>query len=186
VRKEIEIGRLATVDELTGLYTRREFEDFVRLEFERRRRHGREISVLLLEVDDIADLGENVGKLSRGYVLSEVSSVVTHHLRTVDIGARYTNDSLAMLLPETSREQALIVAGKLQAAVGQRTFLEQSGGISLTVSIGIAAADNKMKTPADLLRAAEHALYEAKTKGFSQARAWRGSPEPEPDEQIAS
>ena len=138
VRKEIEIGRLSTVDELTGLYARREFDEIIRLEFERYRRHQREMSLLILEIDDIAELGEHVGSLGKGFLLAEVSAILKHALRTIDLGCRYTNDSLAMLLPETDAAKARIVAGKVQAAVSQHEFLGQNkdGALKLSVLAG--------------------------------------------------
>jgi diguanylate cyclase (GGDEF)-like protein len=173
VRKEIEIGRLATVDELTGLYTRREFDEMIRLEFERRRRHKRELTLLLLEIDDLAELGEHVGKLGKGYLLSEVAASLRQELRTIDLGCRYTADSLAMLLPETNRTQAFVVAEKLRRRVERQHFLEQmqQGGVQLTISVGIATVDDAMRSHAELMRAGEQALYEAKSAGFSQVRA---------------
>lgn len=172
VRKEIEIGRLATVDELTGLYTRREFEESIRLEFERRRRHGRDLSLLILEIDDIAELGEHVGKLSKGYLLSEVSAILRGMLRAIDQGCRYSPESLALLLPETDGEQAQIVAEKVRKAIDAHEFLGQFAGeaMRVTVSQGIAAAEPGMSAPADLMRAAERALCDARAAGFDQVR----------------
>ncbi|HEY8172780.1 MAG TPA: diguanylate cyclase, partial [Dehalococcoidia bacterium] len=101
MRKEIEIGRLATVDELTGLYTRREFDRKLELEFARSKRHAHALSLILIEVDDITTLGESVGSLSKGYLMSEVSAILRGTLRANDTGCRYTNEVLALLLPET-------------------------------------------------------------------------------------
>jgi diguanylate cyclase (GGDEF)-like protein len=188
VRKEIEIGRLATVDELTGLYTRREFEEMIRLEFERRRRHKRELTLLLLEIDDLAELGEHVGKLGKSYLLSEVAAALRQELRTIDLGCRYTADSLAMLLPETNRTQAFVVAEKLRKRVGRQHFLEemQQVGVQLTISMGIATVDERMRSHQDLMRAAEQSLYEAKSAGFSQVRAYEPSATPDESERAAS
>jgi diguanylate cyclase len=172
IRKEIEIGRLSTVDELTGLYSRREFDEMIRLEFERYRRHKRQLSLLILEIDDIAELGEHVGSLGKGFLLAEVSAILKHALRTIDLGCRYTNDSLAMLLPETDAEKAAIVAGKVQAAVAQHEFLgqRQDGKLKLSVSQGIAVVGPGFATHTDLMKAAEQALYEARTRGFDQVQ----------------
>jgi diguanylate cyclase (GGDEF)-like protein len=172
IRKEIEIGRLATVDELTGLYSRREFDETIRLEFERYRRHKRPMSLLILEVDDIAELGEHVGSLGKGFLLAEVSAILKHALRTIDLGCRYTNDSLAMLLPETDADKATIVAGKIQAAVSQHEFLgqRQDGKLKLSVSQGIAVAGPSFESHIDLMKTAEQALYEARARGFDQVK----------------
>lgn len=172
VRKEIEIGRLATVDELTGLYTRREFDEMIRLEFERNKRHARRFALLLLEIDDISELGDHVGKLNKGYLVAEVSAILTRIVRTNDLGCRYTTDSLAMLLPETSRAQASEVADKIRKAVAGHDFLGQmrQQSIRLTVSQGIALAGPGLRAPIELCKAAEQALAEARAGGFDQVK----------------
>ncbi len=172
IRKEIEIGRLSTVDELTGLYSRREFDEMIRLEFERYRRHKHAMSFLILEIDDIAELGEHVGSLGKGFLLAEVSAILKHTLRTIDLGCRYTNDSLAMLLPETDAGKARVVAGKIQAAVARHEFLGQhkDGKLKLSVSQGIAVAGDAFATHIDLMKTAEQALYEARAAGFDQVK----------------
>lgn len=172
IRKEIEIGRLSTVDELTGLYTRREFDEMIRLEFERFRRHKRESSFLILEIDDIAELSDHLGQLGKGFLLAEVSTIIKHALRNIDLGCRYTNDTLAVLLPETDAAQARIVAGKIRAAVSKREFLgqHQDGKLKLTVSQGIAVAGPAAKSHVDLMRAAEQALAEARAAGYDQVK----------------
>ncbi len=174
IRKEIEIGRLSTVDELTGLYTRREFDEMLRLEYERFRRHNRTASFLILEIDDISELGEHVGQLGKGFLLAEVSGIIKHVLRTIDLGCRYTNDSLAVLLPETDAAQARVVAGKIQAAVSKHEFLGQrhdgSGSLKLTVSQGIGVTGPAIKTHVELMRAAEQALAEARSAGYDQVK----------------
>lgn len=180
IRKEIEIGRLSTIDELTGLYTRREFDEMLRLEFERFRRHKRQASFLLLEIDDIAELGDHVGQLGKGFLLAEVSAIIKHVLRTIDLGCRYTNDSLGVLLPETDPAQARIVAGKVQAAVSQHEFLGQrhdgTGKLKLTVSQGIAVVGEWAATHIDLMRTAEQALAEARAAGYDQVKVIEARP----------
>ncbi len=84
VRKEIELDRMSTVDELTGLYTRHHFDENARLEYKRSERYSRALSLLLLEVDDLVALGENVGKLSKGYLLSEIGAILRTSLRVND------------------------------------------------------------------------------------------------------
>lgn len=179
VRKEIEIGRLATVDELTGLYTRREFDEMIRLEWERWRRHGREFSLLLLEIDDILELGENVGSLNKGFLISEVSAIFKHIVRANDLGCRYTNDSLAMLLPETNAAQARVLTDRIRATVAEHPFLQTMDrlqSVKVTVSQGIAVAGTSMQSHSDLTKMAEGALVEARSAGFDQVRIVEAPP----------
>lgn len=183
-RKEIEIGRLSSVDELTGLSTRHHFDENLQLEFERSQRHGRSCALLLIEIDDLAELGEHIGAMSKGYILSEVGGVLRRMLRINDLGCRYAPDRLAALLPETNAAQARSVANKIRAMVAEHEFggKRADGGFQLTVSHGIAVAPGtSISSHKDLLRAAEGALAEAKLAGFDKVRiAGWGEKEPTP------
>jgi diguanylate cyclase (GGDEF)-like protein len=172
VRKEVELGRISTLDELTRLYTRREFENGLRLEFERRRRYGRDLALLLLDVDQVGDLGE--GKMSKTYLLSEIAGIFRHILRANDVGGRITPERLGLLLPETDEIRAQLVADKIRAAVGKHEFLGPlaDGGVRVAVSIGIAIADDAFESAAGLMAAAESALGEAIAGGYNQVRVY--------------
>ena len=179
VRKEIEIGRLSTVDELTGLFTRREFDDMIAIEFERARRHGRDLAVLLLEVDQLESLGEQVGAIRRGYLLAEIAGVLRHSLRASDVGCRFNPDSLAMILPETGESQALAVARKVREQMLGREFLTaiNQTAVRVTVCQGIAVMHPSMERAGDLVAAAEDALRSARIAGAGETRV---APRPEP------
>jgi diguanylate cyclase (GGDEF)-like protein len=180
-RKEIELTRLATHDDLTGLYSRHHFDATMNLEFERARRHTRSFAVLLAEVDALDAFTERGGGLSRGYVLSEVAALVRTTLRINDIGCRYTDDCLAVLLPETGIEGAGVVADRIQTQLAQRAFFGrgQAGGATLTVSQGIAAfPESVVASHGDLQKAAEAALIEAKSAGGATIRIYAPVPAP--------
>lgn len=181
VRKEIELGRIATLDELTRLYSRREFENSLRLEFERRRRYGRELSLLLIDVEGA---GELAGNLSKTYLLSEVSVIFRHILRANDLGGRYTNDVLSLLLPETDSIRAQLVADKIRAAVAANTHIGTlpNGSPRVSVSIGIAVADESMPDYYAMREAAESALADAIAGGVSQVRVYEPPPAEEEEE----
>jgi two-component system cell cycle response regulator len=172
MRREIEIGRLSTVDEQTGLYTRREFDQLLRLEIERFRRHRHTAAVLLLQIDDVTRQGASVGHLSKGLLLAELSDILKRVLRSIDLGCRYSHDAVGLLLPETDVDQALVVAGKVQAAVSEHGFLGQAGDsqtrLHLTVSQGIAVVGPWATSESDVLHAAEQALMDARTAGTDQ------------------
>jgi diguanylate cyclase (GGDEF)-like protein len=168
MRKEIELGRMATLDELTRLYTRREFDKILIAEFERRRRYGRDLSLLLLDVDHVGDVGE--GKMSKTYLLSEIAGIFRMVLRANDVGARYTPDRLGLLLPETDSIRAQLVADKIRASVAKHEFLGllRDGGVRVTVSVGIALADDDFSIPTQLMEAAETALAASIAAGYNQ------------------
>lgn len=170
MRREIELGRTSTVDELTGLATRREFDAMVRLEFARFQRHGHPTSLLMVELDDIGRLGETVGSLTKGLVIAELASILKQSLRAIDLGCRFTETGLAILLLETPAEQARIVTDRIREAVSHQTFLahRRDGKHQLTVSQGVATLDVSMTSHLDFVRAAERALADARTAGFNQ------------------
>ncbi|MDE3095000.1 MAG: GGDEF domain-containing protein [Chloroflexota bacterium] len=168
LRKEIELDHLSTLDELTGLYARRQFDEQARLEFERARRYTRPLSLILLEIDDLHALGERVGRLGRGYLLSQVSEIIRARLRVNDVGGRYASDTLALLLPDSAEAQAVAVADKIRGQVQVNSFMGEpyDKPVRLTLSIGIAMAPcDGIDSHEDLERAAEQALSSARGAG---------------------
>ncbi len=170
-RKEIEISRLSALDELTGLATRLHFDETVQLEFKRSERHGRPLALMLIEIDDLQDVGDRVGALSKGYLLSEVGAMLRTQLRLNDIGCRYTIEQLAVLMPETDAIGAHQAAEKIRTLAGEREFLSTrpGEGFHLTVSQGIASMPSSTFTShLDFLKAAESALAQARVAGRDQ------------------
>jgi len=172
VRKEIELGRMSSVDELTRLNSRKEFDSSLRMEFERRRRYGRDLSLLMLEVDLVGGLGDV--KMVKTYLLSQVATIFRGILRVNDIGGRYTSERLALLLPETDDIRAQLVADKIRAAATSHELLglPADGDWRITVWMGIAVADDSFTTPGALATAAEAALGEAIAGGHNQVRVY--------------
>jgi diguanylate cyclase (GGDEF)-like protein len=188
VRKEIEIDRMSSVDELTGLSTRHNFNESVRTEYKRAERYKRPFVVILVEVDDLTELGEQVGKLSKGYVLSEVGAILRTMLRASDLGCRYAPDTLALLLPETEVSEARVVADRIRGLVAAHDFLghRTSEAVKLTVSQGIAVApDAAFTSHMDLLRAAEAALATARTLGYDRVAAYEAADMPLGEQKLA-
>jgi diguanylate cyclase (GGDEF)-like protein len=184
VRKEIEIDRLSTLDELTGLHTRHHFDENIKLEFQRCARYGHPLAMVLMEIDDLVAVGEPVGGLSKGYLLSEVGAILRTMLRANDIGCRYTNEVLAALLPETSGEQAMKVADRVRSMVAEREFLgrKHEAGLRLTVSQGICVVPQiGIESHRDFVRGAEQALADARSSGADQIRLHAAAPDAEPE-----
>jgi diguanylate cyclase (GGDEF)-like protein len=174
-KKEVELTRLATHDDLTGLYSRHHFDETVSLEFERARRHARPFAVLLAEIDALDEFMERGGGLSRGYLLAEVAALLRTTLRINDIGCRYSDGCLAVLLPETDIDGAGVVADRIQTQLARREFFGRgkAGGATLTVSQGIAAfPESAVESHRDLQKAAEAALVEAKSAGGATIRVY--------------
>lgn len=192
VRKEIELGRVSTVDELTRLYTRREFDNSVRLEFERRRRYGRDLSLLLIDVSQAGDAAGGAGdtlagdgRMSKTYVVAEMAAIFRRVLRANDIGGRFTPERLGLLLPETDEIRAQLVADRIRAAVRDHEILGggADGRLRVSVCAGIVMGDDAFATPAEFAEAAETALAAALSAGHNQVVLYK-RPDVDDDERA--
>jgi diguanylate cyclase (GGDEF)-like protein len=189
VRKEIQIDRLSTVDELTGLPTRHQLVENLGLEWKRAQRFGRVMALLLIQLDD--GEGTRSTKLSKNYLLSEIAAIVRSNVRAHDLGCRYDGETLAVLMPETSGTQACAVAGKIRSQLMTHEFFGRRFGAALgiTLSQGIAIGPSTgVDTPETLLAAADSALLDARAGGSDQVRLYgaASAERPQASEQIAS
>jgi diguanylate cyclase (GGDEF)-like protein len=161
------IRQLAYRDGLTGIFNRRYFELRVLEELERSRRYNSELSILLVDVDAFKTLNDELGHLSGDDALRQLAALLLHQVRRADVVCRYGGDEFAVLLPQTSGENALIAAEKLRNVIADR---ELSGfPRPLSVSIGVATFPENGATRDDLVKAADNALYRAKQSGRNRA-----------------
>jgi diguanylate cyclase (GGDEF)-like protein len=177
--KEVELTRMATHDDLTGLCSRLHFDETLSLEFERARRHSRPFAIVLAEIDGLEEFTERTGSLSRSYVLAEVAALLRATLRINDTGCRYTDSCLAVLLPETDLPGAQVVAERVRMELARREFFGrgQATGSKLTVSQGIAVFPSAgLASHQDLHKAARVALIEAKSAGRGNIRCYAPAP----------
>ncbi len=152
-------------DMLTGLPNRRALDEKLEQEIERAHRHQHTFSILMLDLDGFKEINDTYGHEIGDQVLQQVATVLSANLRNIDFLARWGGDEMALVLPETPLEQGLVVGQKLQFAL-QQAKIHISGGqfARLQFSGGIAEYPQHGNHPADLLRAADAALYRAKKK----------------------
>ncbi|WP_051570911.1 GGDEF domain-containing protein [Cryptosporangium arvum] len=160
----VEQRRIAVTDGLTGLNTRRRFEEALTVQFDR----SRSIGVMLLDVDHFKQVNDVYGHQTGDAVLEELAHRLTRSVRAGDLVARYGGEEFAVLLGSSDRSTTAAVAERTRLAVASRPFVV-GGGIELpvTVSIGVVVWDGaaELEAPADLLRAADRCLYRAKADG---------------------
>jgi diguanylate cyclase (GGDEF)-like protein len=157
------VRQLAYRDGLTGIFNRRFFEMRILEELERSRRYDSVLSVLLLDLDGYKGLNDEFGHLLGDEALRQVSALFLQQVRKADIVCRYGGDEFAVLLPETSGQQALAAAEKLRRTVAEWEF----PGVPrpLTLSVGVACFPDNGRTRDELVKAADDALYRAKELG---------------------
>jgi diguanylate cyclase (GGDEF)-like protein len=157
----------AQTDWLTGLFNHRVFQERVREEVERAHRYRRRLSVVSFDLDDFKMLNDVHGHQEGDLVLRRVAGAAAGMLRAADAAFRVGGEELAILMPETGKQDAMAVAERLCAEVRALP-----GPRPITISCGVATFPEDAKNPTELLAAADAALYAAKDRGKDQAAGY--------------
>jgi diguanylate cyclase (GGDEF)-like protein len=165
---------LADIDGLTQLPNRRRFEVDIDGEWERCRRYGRPLSVVMLDLDHFKRLNDEHGHLLGDQVLREVATAVNAVLRSTDTAYRYGGEELVVLLRETGLEDAASAAERLRRAVADLHITGYQ--VSVTTSAGVATRQASMSHYTELIEVADRALYAAKRHGRDQVVADAAAP----------
>jgi len=163
-------------DDLTGLYNQRALKEQLDVELERGRRHGRYLTLLMLDVDYYKHVNDRYGHIFGDRVLAELASIIKASLRKIDIVARYGGDEFVIILPETDEQAALIVCRRVLKSVEMHEFALEDIRAHVTVSIGGATCTpEESVVKSELMRRADEALYLSKQGGRNRATFWRPS-----------
>lgn len=152
-------------DYLTGVYNRKYLEDKLRDEFERHKRYGAPLCLIIFDIDDFKNINDTCGHLYGDFVLREVVAKVETGLRTTDILARYGGEEFCCILPETGLKSALEVAERFRVSIASEEYKFHGYSKKITVSLGVAALDENIHNTDMLFKKADDALYMAKRKG---------------------
>lgn len=165
VRAHEETRRQSVTDPLTGTGNFRQLTTTLNREVERAARFTRPLSVLMLDLDHFKQVNDTQGHAFGDAVLREFAHRLTNCLREVDVVARYGGEEFAVVLPETDSCGASIVATRVVAAVRSEPFVCQGHVRAVTVSVGVASFPDHGRSVAEVMRAADGALYAAKRGG---------------------
>lgn len=163
-RQERELARLAWTDSLTGAMNRHRFMELAGKEIDRARRHGGEISLLLLDADHFKHINDKYGHAAGDAVLKGLVERWTKSLRSHDLIGRIGGEEFAILLPEVDLHNATCTANRLRKEIAELPFAFEGHLLRVTVSIGVATHAAGDDLPA-LMRRADLALYRAKEAG---------------------
>jgi diguanylate cyclase (GGDEF)-like protein len=156
-----EARELAELDSLTGLHNRRLFYEFLSREIARAQRYERYVSVIVFDLDDFKRINDRIGHLEGDGVLVEVADRVRTVVRATDIACRVGGDEFAVILPESSRDDAELLADRIAIAIrGQK--IPKIGALKISAGVAELRAED---TAADLFKRADNALYRAKNAG---------------------
>lgn len=167
-----ELRRLAVTDPLTGLHNRRAMTEFLEREADRARRRKRPLSVILFDIDHFKAINDRIGHMGGDFTLRTLAGVVRVLVRRDELLARYGGEEFAVVLPETTTDQARKCGERIRAGVAEYRFEYEGREYAVTVSVGIGAvASGEGFTVADLLDRADKRLYEAKRTGRNRVSA---------------
>ncbi len=156
---------MSVLDGLTGLYNRRQFEISLEQEHNRTKRHPSDFSLAILDIDFFKKVNDTYGHQYGDYVLKTVSDLMKKNFRKTDLLYRYGGEELVMIMPETNIEGAIIPVQRLRRTVEDYDFEFNGVKAKVTVSIGLTMNYQEFNTPADILKSADDALYQAKESG---------------------
>lgn len=156
----------STLDPLTGLFNRREFRNRMMAEWGRYKRHKRPLSLLLFDLDQFKRVNETHGRECGDAVLQAIGAIFRAKQRRHDVDCRYDGESFAVLLPETSLDQAFLVAEHLKHRIETTGYPWKDSEVRVTVSVGVSSAPAQYpQSDEDLVRLADQGMARAKADG---------------------
>ncbi|HET7760451.1 MAG TPA: GGDEF domain-containing protein [Gaiellaceae bacterium] len=163
-RRFREARQLADLDALTGLHNRRYFHETLAREVARAHRYGRQLALIVFDLDDFKSINDRVGHLAGDAVLAEIAQRVRDVVRSADVPCRVGGDEFAVILPESSSSDGDLLYRRLLAAVSSQPF-GQAGRLLLSAGIAELQADDD---PTTFFERTDEALYRAKELGKGQ------------------
>lgn len=169
-----EFEQLSVTDPLTGLLNRRYLQNRLAEELNRSKRHRFPMTLMMIDVDRFKSYNDTFGHPAGDEALRIVAGILKENLRGADVAARYGGEEFAVLLPQTTVEEAVQIAERIRRQIERCSFPHRR----VTASIGIASSGPDISTPDDLIWAADRALYQAKELGRNMVRVFDGNGDP--------
>src|SRR5437867_4350422 len=155
-----KIQELTITDDCTGLYNARHLYKTLETEVYRSSRFGYEFSILFIDLDHFKTVNDTHGHLIGSKLLAEIGYLIKAQLRLIDFAFRYGGDEFVVLLPQTGKDQALVVARRLRDALRASAFCkEESLNLNVRASIGVATYPHDARSAHDVIRQADGMMY---------------------------
>jgi diguanylate cyclase (GGDEF)-like protein len=155
---------LVNKDGLTGVFNHRYFHDSLKEKIILSEKNGEPISMIFVDIDYFKHYNDLYGHQRGDEVLRTIGNILKKNIRSTDIAARYGGEEFALILPNTTEEQALLIADRIRSVIEKTKFYgeeNQPSGV-LTASMGVSVFPVKAKSDIELIKSADDALYRAK------------------------
>jgi diguanylate cyclase (GGDEF)-like protein/PAS domain S-box-containing protein len=163
-----QFKKLATTDYLTGIHNRRYFYEKAEAEFNRSRRKSQTFSIMYFDLDNFKSINDKFGHAAGDEVLKSFAIKVQAHLRNYDIFARIGGEEFAVLLPNTEKSHANMIAERVRASIEALIISFENELLKITVSIGVVENVSDIKSIDQVMNNADKSLYQAKLNGRNQ------------------
>ena len=158
------IFNMTITDGLTDVSNKKKLDTELAKEIPRALRHGRQLSIMMIDIDHFKDVNDTYGHITGDSVLRDLASILERRLRPDDTLGRYGGEEFCAILPETSLEGAIRIGEQLRSLVESHAFVVEGEQIKVTISVGIAELKKGMDMKA-FYKSADEMLYEAKRTG---------------------
>jgi diguanylate cyclase (GGDEF)-like protein len=166
MRARNRMREMASSDGLTGLLNHRRITELLRDEMRRAERYNRPLSVLMVDLDSFKSINDDYGHPVGDQLLRSVAQLLRGAVRTVDSVGRYGGEEFIILMPETHKDDAYLLAERIRSIVEQKAFVVIDGQqVHRTISVGVASYPEDGLNPQEIVERADEALYRAKHAG---------------------
>lgn len=169
-----KIQRQATTDGLTGLANHKTFYEVLEKELWRARRYGGQISLILVDVDNLKKTNDTYGHRAGDKVIRQIGRKIKECIRQIDTAARYGGDEFGVILPNTSLSDAVVAAERMVEVVSHSPVMWKREHIVLSISVGLGQYDANTN-PEEITSRSDQALYAAKQAGKNTVRVFEPS-----------
>jgi diguanylate cyclase (GGDEF)-like protein len=159
------VQNLSIIDPLTQIYNHGFIIKRLEEEFKQAERYGRELSIIMADIDFFKKVNDTYGHQTGDYVLKIVARIMEESVREIDIVGRYGGEEFLLILPETGKGNTKIIAERIRQKIEQQNFSQFLSAFTITISSGVAEYTKKLKLPSELIKQADTALYKAKEEG---------------------
>ncbi len=163
--------RQAQTDGLTGMLNHMTFYEILEAELKRSQRYGGQLSIIMADVDNLKPINDKFGHKAGDLTIRQVSRKIKACIRQIDIAARYGGDEFSIILPNTSIEDATVVAERMVKMVADTPMMWEENEISLSISVGVGQYNADTFT-GDIAKATDKALYAAKQAGKNTVKVF--------------